>query len=553
MTMKDRRLKGRRTTRHNKYKLEKSIVSHCKKSVRHHKAFSKKTKCRRITCLKCKRVLNSSRKQFGSGLIASRDIRRLNTHCSSCRHSCGGATKNFRGATKNFRCDFVFFSDLEGNSNVNRFKYGGDNATLNYLQELLSKHNAQTTQYIFGGDAWDFGHTRKDDAKEQLSSLYAIQKLQEIDTWHVLGNRDLNKLFIPFWLVLLKDKDQVKEKNNFAGIWDTKYTALSESPQTLQDAIDHILQKMQGVTGSINGFANYDGQMPDLPYDDTNSPALYTYIVNRLYEEKHNTQSALFLRHLMYKEGVMYKWIESGHIVLDFEWNGQQFVVSHGCLPTKEKIEYYDTLHTDGFKQYTSEIDHRMVKDAGDGRSTTMSRLQERYHCIMQYALMANNNEDFNRKASNALLAELTALSFSNNESKSPVNSSYIGDQEKITQNVIEFRKKNGIDTQKKLVVLHGHRNYSIDTALKYDIDNNTTVLYYDTSAWRRKSKFPTSLWGKRDMTSVYVDSAILEKPTSLSNYSTTYDVNKNTFGLMGQAYTRVNAYSPFAQNKTTA
>jgi len=419
---------------------------------------------------------------------------------------------------------------------VNRFNYGGDNANLNYLRELLNEHDVQTTQYIFGGDAWDFGHTNKKCAEEQFSSLHAIKKLQDI-TWHVLGNRDLNKLFIPFWLVLLKDEEQVKDNQNFAGIWDTDYTALQESPNTLQDAIDHILQEMQGVKGRINGFANYDGQMPDLPYDESTSPSLYTYIVNSLYNEKHDTQSALFLRHLMYEKGVMYEWIKSGHIVLDFEWKDQQFVVSHGCLPTKENIEYYDTLHTEGFEQYKTEIKSNIWESADIILCCNTCKY------FVENSANALNNSS---KVTICKLAELTALSFSNNDSKSPVNSSCIGDQSKITQNVKDFRKKNKIEKQKKLVVLHGHRNYSIDTALKYDIGDNTTVLYYDTSAWRRKSKRPTSLWGKSDETLVYVDSAILEKPTTLSNYSTAYDLKENTFMLMGQAYKRKKDICPF-------
>ena len=128
-------VKNKHTTRRIKNQLNKSIVPQSKKSVRHRKAFSKKKKCGRITCLKCKRVLNNrSRKRFGRGLIASRDLRRLKTHCSSCRHSYGGVNKTINTARPNF----VFFSDLEGNSNVNRFKYGGEEANLNYLQELLA-------------------------------------------------------------------------------------------------------------------------------------------------------------------------------------------------------------------------------------------------------------------------------------------------------------------------------------------------------------------------------------------------------------------------------
>ena len=92
----------------------------------------------------------------------------------------------------------MFFSDLEGNANENRFRFGNP-ANLNYLKDLQRNHPPATTQYVFGGDAWDFGHSDRRNAKRVLSSLYAIQHLQQLNTWHVLGNHDLNKLFIPFW------------------------------------------------------------------------------------------------------------------------------------------------------------------------------------------------------------------------------------------------------------------------------------------------------------------------------------------------------------------
>lgn len=536
-------VKTKHTIRHIKNQLSKSIVPQGKKSVRHHKAFSKTKKRGRITCLKCKRVLkNRSRKRFGRGLIACRDLRRLKTHCSSCRHSCGGVKKEITETRPNF----VFFSDLEGNSNVNRFNHGRELANLNYLQELLDKHKHEEkkTQYIFGGDAWDFGNTVPTNAKDNLSSLHAIKKLQEIDTWHVLGNRDLNKLFIPFWLVLLKDDTHVLNAKNFGGIWDSDYEARTECPNNLRAAIDHILQKMQGVGPIYKGFDNYDEQMPELKYNTQDKPpSLYTYIVETLYKEEHDTQPALFLRHLMYEEGVMYKWIKSGHIVLDFKWNDQLFVVSHGCLPTKHNMRYYDELHQKGFEQYKYEINHQLT-------TTSSPMLHERCSFIMQYAAMANRNEQLNNihknKTNNYLaLVELVVLSFSNNDSESPVNSSFIGDQDKITENVQKFIRMN--KATEKLVVLHGHRNYSIDTALKYVINENTTVLYYDTSSWRRKSKTPTSLWGKHDMKEVYVDSAILERPISLDVYKTTYNVKKNEFTLMDQKYTREDEREPFS------
>ena len=74
----------------------------------------------------------------------------------------------------------MFFSDLEDNANENRFRFG-NTTNLNYLNDLQRNHPPATTQYVFGGDAWDFGHSDPTRAKRALSSLYAIQHLQQLD------------------------------------------------------------------------------------------------------------------------------------------------------------------------------------------------------------------------------------------------------------------------------------------------------------------------------------------------------------------------------------
>ena len=78
-------------------------------------------------------------------------------------------------------------------------------------------------------------------------------------------------------------------------------------------------------------------------------------------------------------------------------------------------------------------------------------------------------------------------------------NASCIGDAQRVQQNVSTFRRRNHVSKDISLVVLHGHRNYSIDTPLKNTVNSKNTVLFYDTSSWRiHSNKHPTCLWGKR-------------------------------------------------------
>jgi len=434
---------------------------------------------------------------------------------------------------------FMFFSDLEGNANENRFRYG-NTTNLNYLNDLQRNHPPATTQYVFGGDAWDFGHSDPTRAKRALSSLYAIQHLQQLNTWHVLGNRDLNKLFIPFWLILLHDPKRVTQPNYFAGIWDPHYTPLSAPPATLRDAIDHILQKMQGVGPIFKGFDNYDGQMPAYAPTTSKPSALYDFIVD-LYDahQPHDAQARLFLQHLMCDGGVMYKWIQTGHIVMDMQWTPKtKLIVAHGSLPTAHTMLYYERMHKRGFREYQKAVMKSFVSQTE--ASAWCAQLMDTTY---RY-----RNEKHNKTKVNALV-QLATLSISTADS--PVNASCIGDAKGIQQNVTAFRKRNHVGKDISCVVLHGHRNYSIDTPLKYTVNAKNTVLFYDTSSWRiHSNKHPTSLWGKRPSTALYVESASLNKTVPFADYRTDFAPRENTLVVNGVEYKRKSTFGSFVQGR---
>lgn len=142
-------------------------------------------------------------------------------------------------------------------------------------------------------------------------------------------------------------------------------------------------------------------------------------------------------------------------------------------------------------------------------------------------------------------LVELVSLS--NSTTDSPVNASCIGDAQRVQQNVSTFRRRNHVSKDISLVVLHGHRNYSIDTPLKYTVNSKNTVLFYDTSSWRiHSNKHPTCLWGKRSSFTLYVESTSLNKTVLFADYCTDFAPRENTLVVNGVKYRRASTLAPF-------
>ena len=168
------------------------------------------------------------------------------------------------------------------------------------------------------------------------------------------------------------------------------------------------------------------------PTTTTTKPsALYDFIVD-LYNahQPHDAQARLFLQHLMCDGGVIYKWIQTGHIVMDMQWASKtKLIVTHGSLPIAHTMLYYERLHKRGVKEYQKAVSKSFMNQAE--ASVWCARLMD---ATYRYR---NERHDNKKKPTVNALVELVSLS--NSTTDSLVNASCIGDAQRVQQKCVHF------------------------------------------------------------------------------------------------------------------
>ena len=452
---------------------------------------------------------------------------------------------------------FVFFSDVEGNADGNRFGYPGNSTVmkiagdvkpaLNYLKDLLTQFDEQQYTYVHGGDTLEFSrsgplHEPNESNKQEFGGLFAVQKLLDIKCKNILGNRDINKLWLPFSLVIIGSARATHI--DLAGWWYYDAYAPLKGYESLETTLDTLLKNIYGATEGgakqpvCNGFDNYRYKMPPLSVKEKDFPKMLTQI-KELYNEDLESEAMLFLKHLMCESGVIYKWIQAGHICLAFEGSNCNYVFAHGSLPIHE-ISYYDTIFNTGFNEY-----HRILKN---GYSTQECR-----------TFMSNARQHHTGNGDGKTLQAFLNLSISHRgypknpqeEAFSPVNTSFVTNVNGRKENVANFLNANTDFKLKPLIVMHGHRNFSFYTPLKCEcFEHNTTVVYCDTSSWREANPQtrPTCIVAHQDGKTVVYSPYVPKDGQLLADYSTILTEENRMLTLNGQQFNRGTLFSPFTK-----
>jgi hypothetical protein len=413
---------------------------------------------------------------------------------------------------------------------------------------------------LYGGDAWDF--SRAGDNIDDFGSLYGIKRLLELKGSGklacVLGNRDLNKLFIPFSLMTSCPPAQYA---SYTGpnirYWPApeKVVPVNFTSPILWKDLNTILEDTQGVNmrnkGGFQGFDNYCGKMPEIrgegagKVNESNAPKMLKNILEhyrvdkselttdapaagRLTPEYKNNQAVLFLCHLMCPSGVMYQWLDLCKICHHFQYARKDVVFSHGCLP-ECSIDKINKLKDAGWTRFTELLEADVEEcNAHDNAVKFLKDLKKEFDTNTPLTSI----DEFGKIESNddKTLRYLINLSVPGLQFHSPVNDSMMPadtptDKEascqKIKDNISKFLEHN--PEMSDLVVMHGHVNYqNIDAPLKYDFTRSgksAMVVYADTSAWRKESDDPSCITFEGDK--IYVHSPYMSKSKQLTEYKT--------------------------------